>query len=167
MEFSRIITAVLTLLLIIPIPVTVVMLTVYFIKYGQRKNPPYHSVNESGDVTVYLFEWSRGSKSLSSKYGGKYHEYLFINTVNGLKYVRSDNKKLADILFFIFFTFIFAVFLFQCFSEGKFNFTYFIVMFSVYIESLILLFSVEYANLRLAKKYLKENNFTIHNKDFL
>lgn len=158
-NLEKMITSVFSVIFLIPIPILIIVFTVYMIKTGQRKNPPYHEVNESGDVIVYLFKWSRSNKSLSSQSGGKYHEYLFENTVNGLKYKRSDKKKLANIISVSMITLALIVFLFPCFSEGIFIGTYLIAIFSVYIFAMALLFSIEYANLCLAKKYLKENSF--------
>ncbi|MCQ2417938.1 MAG: hypothetical protein MJ071_09055 [Oscillospiraceae bacterium] len=157
MNHPEILTAILALVFTIPIPIILIVCTVLFIKQGQKKHPPYHKTNAMGDVTVYLFEWSRGSKSLSDEFAGKYQEYLFVNTVNGFKYQRSDKKKLADILFFALFTVVLLAFLFPCISEGAFHLLYFSCLFAVYAFAILMLFSIEYANFRLAKKYLKEN----------
>lgn len=126
-----------------------IMLAIFLAKSGQDKNPPYHNENENGDIIVYLFEPSR--------WGGKYHEYPFVNTIYGLKYRCSDEKKKFYILLSVVFAFLTITF----FCIGKSDSIYLLLgalILMVAITVLIVAFLVEGINLYLVKKYLKEND---------
>lgn len=147
------ISAFLSMLLITLCMLPVVILTAIFSLYSDiRKNPPYHIVKETGDVIVYLFE--------SSKWGGKYHEYPFVNTVNGLKYVISDEKQRFYKFLFLSFTIVLTVLLLFG-SKDKLYFLLFLMIFSVFIVVLVTVILIECVNMHFAKDYLRDNNFSV------
>ncbi|MCQ2433791.1 MAG: hypothetical protein MJ062_00945 [Oscillospiraceae bacterium] len=118
-------------------------------KLTRKLHPPYHTVNEFGDVSVFIY--------LSSKYSHRYHEYLFINTVDGLKYKCSKKKKIGYTLWFVFAALAFL---------GPMVFTIIMIGFSVLFCLIFILSFIgclgiagfaEYMSYRTAKKYLDEN----------